>query len=702
VTVTVGNVPTSPVAKTPGFQNTTVTKGSSRVHSEVHMNGVVYVASYSDHTYDYSSGVQVDRTSTPYLTAYNRATGAVITTWNCALNGGVQELCLVNAGAQLAICGAFTSCCGSARGLVAMVNTLSGPSDTSAAALATGFGNMALSGGEAKAMWPNARGETQLATDTLYVGGNFTGKAVKIKKTSGTWAVDGGWNPSTSVSSGYVQCLTAKSDHSKVFLGGTIPNSCALVDGATGAAQAFGVGWTATGAQHCIGCASDDTYLVFGGDAGPNIAFVTDWAGSGPRPLPAGGTGAHGYDYYEPQGNIQGVGLIYTTTSPTGKMWALCHHDVLGAPTTSSSAAGFSTFGILGIQYGANTNGTAVLWANPPKVAGSGVEILKCWGATQDRGPDQSYRVGLMGDYLSVNGDTTKIRYAAFAPSVTGGPPPPPPPPANSWTCPSDHSADTKFFSVLETATDALGNTTQVRSNIVGPIGVAGAVPVNTVAPAVDATSIQAGFTIHWTPGTWTNTPTSHTYQMQRRQTGNSTIISTVSSATSYTTLVTDIGYDVRFEETETNASGSGAPAFSPWTTIVPPIENPPVVPTIILTQPPNDITLIGNAGDAYTVVGTVTSDSAINFCFVNNQLVEVDDFNAFSRVISLSLGANLVTVVAADNDDDTSTLTHTITLAQQGGGGGGGGGGSGDGGDVAQSSDLLRLERELGQRGLE
>jgi hypothetical protein len=165
---------------------------------------------------------------------------------------------------------------------------------------------------------------------------------------------------------------------------------------------------------------------------------VTDWTGSGPRTLPAGGTGAHGYDYYEPQGNIQGVGLIYTTTSPTGKMWALCHHDVLGAPTTYSSAATFSTFGILGIQYGANTNGTAVLWANPPKVAGSGVEILKCWGATQDRGPDQSYRVGLMGDYTSVNGDATKIRYAAFAPSVTGGPPPPPPPPANSWTCPSD------------------------------------------------------------------------------------------------------------------------------------------------------------------------------------------------------------------------------------------------------------------------
>jgi hypothetical protein len=99
--------------------------------------------------------------------------------------------------------------------------------------------------------------------------------------------------------------------------------------------------------------------------------------------------------------------------------------------------------------------------------------------------------------------------------------------------------------------------------------------------------------------------------------------------------------------------------------------------------------------------MGTVTSDSAINFCFVNGQLVEVDDSNAFFLIISLSLGANLVTVVAADNDDDTSTLSHTITLAQQGGGGGGGGG-SGDGGDVAQSGDLLRLERELGQRGLE
>jgi hypothetical protein len=153
----------------------------------------------------------------------------------------------------------------------------------------------------------------------------------------------------------------------------------------------------------------------------------------------------------------------------------------------------------------------------------------------------------------------------------------------------------------------------------------------------------------------------------------------------------------VRFKETETNASGSGAPAFSPWTTIVPPISNPPVVPTITLTQPPRDITITGNAGDTYTVVGTVTSDSAINFCFVNDVLVEVDDANAFSATITLSIGRNLVTVVASDNDDDTSTVTSTITLAQQGGGGGDGGGG-----EVIESSDVLRLERELNQRGLE
>jgi hypothetical protein len=257
------------------------------------------------------------------------------------------------------------------------------------------------------------------------------------------------------------------------------------------------------------------------------------------------------------------------------------------------------------------------------------------------------------------------------------------------------------FLRILETATDAAGHVSTQPSAVVGPIGSTTTIPVNTTPPSVDQVLVQPGNTITWTPGVWANSPTGHTYFYQRRQTGSGTIIATTSlGSPSYLAVTSDVGYDVRFEEIDSNAAGSSQPAFSPWTTIKsPPIQNP-VLPTITLITPSANITIIGAPGTAYRVTGSVFSDSAVSVCFVNGQVVTVDpDDGSFAVTLSLQQGSNPVTVVATDADGDTSTLTNTITLATTSGGGGTGGD---TGGEVAQGTDLLRLEHEIHQRGLE
>lgn len=268
-----------------------------------------------------------------------------------------------------------------------------------------------------------------------------------------------------------------------------------------------------------------------------------------------------------------------------------------------------------------------------------------------------------------------------------------------TWTVPIDGSDDGKFLRILETATDAVGNVTTQPSAVVGPIGSTTTVPVNTTPPSVDQILVQPGDTITWTPGVWANSPTGHIYFYQRRQTGSSTIVATTSlGSPSYLVVPSDIGYDVRFEEIDSNAAGSSQPAFSPWTTIkAPPITNP-TVPTITLITPSSNITIIGDPGTAYRVTGSVVSDTAIAVCFVNAQVVSVDPTDgSFAVTVALSQGVNPITVIATDADGDTSTITNTITLATTSGGGGGDGGG-----EVAEGVDLVRLEHELNQRGLE
>ncbi len=90
-------------------------------------------------------------------------------------------------------------------------------------------------------------------------------------------------------------------------------------------------------------------------------------------------------------------------------------------------------------------------------------------------------------------------------------------------------------------------------------------VPVNTVAPALDDTSPGVGDTINCGTGTWTNTPTSYTYQWFRDA-------SSIGSATasSYLVASADIGSVLTCQVVAHNAGGASAPATSNATDVIP------------------------------------------------------------------------------------------------------------------------------------
>ena len=80
--------------------------------------------------------------------------------------------------------------------------------------------------------------------------------------------------------------------------------------------------------------------------------------------------------------------------------------------------------------------------------------------------------------------------------------------------------------------------------------GVAPALPVNTVAPVVSGTAV-VGQTLTTTNGTWTNSPSSFSYQWFRGATQIGT------NASTYTLVSADAGQSVTCRVTATNAGGS-------------------------------------------------------------------------------------------------------------------------------------------------
>ena len=106
--------------------------------------------------------------------------------------------------------------------------------------------------------------------------------------------------------------------------------------------------------------------------------------------------------------------------------------------------------------------------------------------------------------------------------------------------------------------------------------------PANTAPPTITGTA-QQGQTLTENHGTWTNSPTSYTYQwLQCDSAGNNCTPISSTNAQTYVPIAADVGHTLKVQETARNAGGSSLPASSAATSVVvPPVPVNTASPTI-------------------------------------------------------------------------------------------------------------------------
>jgi hypothetical protein len=138
---------------------------------------------------------------------------------------------------------------------------------------------------------------------------------------------------------------------------------------------------------------------------------------------------------------------------------------------------------------------------------------------------------------------------------------------------------------VLETASNA-SNTATASSAPTATVTRLPA-PVNVTVPSISGTNVP-GNTLTEVHGTWTNGPTSYTYQWERCS-GSPLTCTALSGATAATYVVAtgDAGYAFEVQETAVNAGGASAPATS--SVVLPPVPTNSTLPTISGTNVPGN-----------------------------------------------------------------------------------------------------------------
>jgi hypothetical protein len=135
------------------------------------------------------------------------------------------------------------------------------------------------------------------------------------------------------------------------------------------------------------------------------------------------------------------------------------------------------------------------------------------------------------------------------------------------------------YVYLAETASNADGSATQ-NSNLIGPIV---SVPVNSGGaglPSISGSTVT-GQTLTADPGSWSNSPTSYSYQWQRCTTSCANV-GVASATNTYPVTASDSGDTIDVVVTATNGAGTSAPATSAATpVVVPPAPGFVAAPTI-------------------------------------------------------------------------------------------------------------------------
>jgi hypothetical protein len=242
---------------------------------------------------------------------------------------------------------------------------------------------------------------------------------------------------------------------------------------------------------------------------------------------------------------------------------------------------------------------------------------------------------------------------------------------------------------VLESASNAGGSGTPVASAptaVVLPLP-----PVNSGVPTITGKA-QQGQTLTETNGTWSNNPTSYTYQWERcDSSGNCTSIAGATSQ-SYVLQNSDVGYTVEVLESASNAGGTGTPVASAPTVKVIPL--PPAAtkaPTVSGTaQQGQTLTLNrgtwSNAPSSYAYQWEDCDYMAKNCTAISGAT------GTTYKLQSSDLNYTIRVRVSATNDGGTTTVmtapTQVVTApASNTGGSTSGSGSSGSGTSSAGSS---------------
>ena len=128
---------------------------------------------------------------------------------------------------------------------------------------------------------------------------------------------------------------------------------------------------------------------------------------------------------------------------------------------------------------------------------------------------------------------------------------------------------------VVDGVWDGLNTTTaQLSGTVAGP---ALTVPVNTALPTISPSgSVSSSTALTVSNGSWTNSPTTYSYQWLRGATNVGT------NANGYTTVMADEGSAITCRVTAFNAAGSGTPVTSAAVTVEAVLDGAPPLPTNI------------------------------------------------------------------------------------------------------------------------
>lgn len=204
-----------------------------------------------------------------------------------------------------------------------------------------------------------------------------------------------------------------------------------------------------------------------------------------------------------------------------------------------------------------------------------------------------------------------------------------------------------------------------VGTMVGGAVSAGPSVPVNTIAPALNDTSVGVGDTVTCGTGTWTNTPTSYAYQWKRDG-------SNIGGATSNSYLVdaADEGAVLTCAVTASNAGGAGSPALSNATDPIPGEFAPTDIAGCKLWLDASQIVGLsdGDPVATWTNLGTGGSgNDAVQGTSGNRGTYQTNEFNSSLPVVRLDGSDDFYLV-----GDFSSLTAATVFIVQKRGGGDG------------------------------